>query len=350
VSTDTSITFEQLLGGAAEDGAENGAQDGGPQGGARERPTGGPQAGAQRAAQAAAEPTSLPTFRKYKATKQIYRRRAIPIHAYIGPNGSGKSLAMVRDTIPSLDSGRRVLSTVMLLDTATGQPHPNYERLTEWSQLLDPDLAHADILFDEVTGIAGSREAMGMPVPVQNLLNQLRRRDLTLRWTAPAWNRADTIIRSCTQAVTLARGFWKASVKVDGPLQEQKLWAPNRIFKLRTFSAIDFDEWTSSKASQDSKGKAIKPMRPDVVEWFYGPQSRAFAAYDTLDSVSRVGEVLDSGRCAHCGGKRVIPNCKCEPTVDKARAYKPGSGRRVAGRVPVPAVLEQQHEHEHAHA
>ena len=43
-------------------------------------------------------------------------RRGLPIHAYVGPNGGGKSLAMVNDTIPSLDAGRPVLSTVRLID------------------------------------------------------------------------------------------------------------------------------------------------------------------------------------------------------------------------------------------
>jgi hypothetical protein len=206
-----------------------------------------------------------------------------------------------------------VLSTVKLLDTATGLPHPNYVRLSDWSQLLDPGLRHADILFDEVTGIAGSREAMGMPVQVQNLLNQLRRRDLVLRWTAPDWKRADTIIRSCTQAISTCRGYFPKVDNRDG----ERLWAMRRMFQVRTFSAIDFDEWTASKGSLDSKGKAVKPLKAEVVEWFYGPRSRGFASYDTLDSVERVGEVLDSGRCAHCGGKRAIPICRCDATPER---------------------------------
>lgn len=257
-----------------------------------------------------APPRAVPVkLRRYRVTKQILARRAGSIHAYIGPNGSGKSLAMVRDTIPSLDAGRTVLSTVTLLDSATGLPHPNYVRLTDWRQLLDA--SHADVLFDEVTGIAGSREAMGMPVQVQNLLNQLRRRDLVLRWTAPSWARADTIIRSCTQKVTDCRGYWTDRRRAVGAAAEVRMWAPRRLFKLRTFATVDFDEWTASKAAQVRTGGSVKPLRAQPVEWFYGPRSRAFASYDTLDPVTRVGEVLDSGRCAHCGGRRTIPRCEC---------------------------------------
>jgi hypothetical protein len=49
-----------------------------------------------------------------------------------------------------------------------------------------------------------------------------------------------------------------------------------------------------------------------VVQWWWGPGSRVFDAYNTLDAVSRVGEVLDGGRCAHCGGRRAVPVCKCD--------------------------------------
>jgi hypothetical protein len=287
----------------------------GSEGGPRERLTGEPAAA-----------SSTRYSRKYKETKKMLRRRVVPIHAYIGPNGSGKSLAMVRDTLPSLDAGRRVLSTVMLLDSETGRPHPNYERLTEWSQLLDAK--HCDVLFDEITGIAGSREAMSMPVQVQNLLNQLRRNDIVLRWSAPDWKRADTILRSVTQAVTVARGYMPDRKAIKGDGSQLRLWAPKRLFKLRTFSAVDFDEWTASKGAVREKGVQVKPLRPDVVEWFYGPQSRPFASYDTLNSVSRVGEVLDSGRCAHCGGKKSIPACSCAPTLDHVPERLRPHGRR----------------------
>lgn len=260
--------------------------------------------------------------------RQQLRRRSSSIHAYIGPNGSGKSLAMVYDTLPTLDGitwsckneshrhtqqgitrgQRRVISTVALFDTTTGLEHPLYERLTSWTQVLEAE--HCDILFDEVSGIAGSREAMGMPVAVQNILQQLRRRDVQLRWSAPSWARADSIIRSCTIAITDCRGYLPDRDVVkrsDTP----PAWLPKRLFKWRTFSATDFDEWTSAKASADKKTGGKHSLRAECVQWFWGPGCRAFAAYDTYDAVTRVGEVLDGGRCAHCGGRRPVPQCSC---------------------------------------
>jgi hypothetical protein len=258
-----------------------------------------------------------------KALRKIARRRSSSIRAYIGPNGSGKSALMVMDVLPVLDgqrwectnpshlhtargvySGlRRVLSTVQLLEN--GQPHPLCDRLTDWRQVLEAE--HCDILFDEVTGIAGSRESMGMPVVVQNKLNQLRRADTPLSWSAPNWARADAIIRGCTQLVTDCRGWLPDRSLLRQPAPPA--WLPKRLFKARSFSAVDFDEWTAAKASQ-GKG-AVRPMRASVVQWWWGPGSRVFASYDTYDAVSRVGEVLDGGRCADCGGRRAVPLCKC---------------------------------------
>lgn len=259
------------------------------------------------------------------ARRRIMRRRGAPIHAFIGPNGSGKTATAVLTVLPTLDgvrwecsnpghahtaqgitSGwRKVLSTVPLLDEVTGEPHEHYVPLTEWHQVLGAE--HLDMLFDEVTGIAGSREAMGMPVAVQNILQQLRRRDCILLWTAPAWGRADSIIRSCTIAVTVCRGYLpdNSATRGDTPAT----WVPKRLFRARTFSAIDFEEYTASMTSQNKRGES--KLRSVVVQWWWGPSSRVFRAYNTLDAVSRVGEVLDGGRCATCGGRRAVPVCKC---------------------------------------
>lgn len=251
-------------------------------------------------------------------------RRQTSIHAYVGANGSGKSLAMVHDTLPTLAgvewrctnsdhrhsqpdyvdpvtgevgpqfSGvRLVYSTVRLTAAETGDDHPLYVRLTDWAQLLDAE--HSDVLFDEVVGIASSREHHGLPVQVQNLLVQLRKRDLVLRLTAPAFARMDKIIREVTQAVTLCRGFL-------GHRPEGALWRQARLFWLKTYNAVDFEDFT---AGDSEKLHALSSS------FFWGPGSRAFASYDTLGQVERVGEILDSGRCAHCGGRRAIPVCKC---------------------------------------
>lgn len=228
--------------------------------------------------------------------RALSARRALPIRGYVGPNGGGKSLAMVHDILPSLDAGRTVLSTVKLLGP-DGRPHPSYVPFTDFAQLLDAE--HCDVLMDEIVGIANSRESAKMPAPVQNLLVQLRRRDITLSWSAPNWARSDKIIREVTQAVTECRGYFPGSA---GAASESgvRLWAPNRVFKFRTFDTAEFEEWTAGK--RDS-------LKPLAAQWFKGPGSRAFSAYDTLDSVSMVAGG-DPDVCQHCGKKLRAEYCK----------------------------------------
>lgn len=241
-------------------------------------------------------PASFKKFTDRNAGRE--KRRAIPIMAYVGGNGGGKSLCMLHDTLPSLAEGRKVLSTVEVLDAQTGDPHPSYERLTEWPQLLEA--RNTDVLFDEVVGIASSREHSGLPVQVANILMQLRRRDVTLRWSAPDWLRADKVIREVTQAVTVCSGhFGVDGVRPDG---SPSLWKRKRGFVWSTYSTKEFTEWSAEK-----KGK----LKAEAVGMFWGPGSLAEASYRTLDDVSRVGEVTESGRCAHCGGRRSVPVCKC---------------------------------------
>lgn len=232
------------------------------------------------------------------ARKSRNVRRSFPIRGYVGPNGGGKSLAMVNDILPSLARGRTVLSTVKLLQP-DGTPHPAYVPFTSFEQLLDAE--HCDVLMDEIVGIANSRESAKMPAPVQNLLVQLRRRDITLSWSAPNWARSDKIIREVTQAVTECRGYYPSAQSAQPETESGvRLWAPKRVFKFRTYDTQEFEEWTTGKRD------ALKPM---TAEWFKGPGSAAFSAYDTLDSVSMVAGG-DPDTCLHCGFKIRATFCK----------------------------------------
>jgi hypothetical protein len=288
-------------------------------------------------------------------------RRAFPIHAYVGPNGSGKSALMVYDTITSLQWGRPVLSTVRLLDFTnprlcpggalcdnpagherevtrvtvvpdpeTGHPvairvptgrwevhkahHPLYVRFTDYQQLLD--WYDGDVLMDEVTGVASSRDSMsGMPTQVVNLLVQMRRRNVVLRWSAPAWGRADKVIREVSQAATLTVPYKRV---LGVPLSKKKpavegepprLWLEHRLFRARTFDAQLVDEFEARRALD------VKPM---VQAWYWGPGAAMFDAYDTYDNVTALGWANEAGMCMNCGGKRKTPTCGCDDHVKVA--------------------------------
>lgn len=231
------------------------------------------------------------------------RRRSYPITGYVGPNGGGKSLAMVHDTLPSLLGGRRVLSTVALLDPTTGKHHPNYVPFVDFDQLLDA--RNCDVLMDEVVGIASSRESQKLPAPVQNILVQLRRRDVVLRWTAPNWARADKIIREVTQSVVECRGYFPGRPTAAADGSSLRLWSPKRVFSFSLFDTMDFEEWTSGKRDK---------LEPLSREWFKGVGSLAFQCYDTMDAVSMVSHVDAEQLCSVCGHKKRVRYCGCEST------------------------------------
>lgn len=318
-------------------------------------------------------------------------RRAMPITGYCGPNGSGKSAACVWDTMPSLAMGRTVLSTVRLLDWENPRPcddpacshpehfdsvlclhvdtaetcphgarlcvrcgwsdecpdglcrsedgprhpstgvthkaaHPLYVPFTDWQQLLDAE--HCDVLMDEVTGVASSRESQSMPAPVANKLVQLRRADVVVRWTAPNFRRADVIVRECSQAIVYCTGFL---AKTDRTSDRQ--WRNRRMFRWQTYDAADFEDFTAGKRES---------LRPQITDLHWGPSSPVFAAYDTFDAVSSIGSVTDSGRCYRCGGRRSAPRCSCPDHVSDAVSEDGASGapaKRGAGVGPRPTPL-----------
>lgn len=275
-------------------------------------------------------------------------RRGWPIMGYVGPNGGGKTAAMVWDTLPSLEAGRPVLSTVRILDYLNPRPcddldcphpehaldvevthraaHPLWIPFTGWEQLLNA--RGMDVLMDEVTGVGSSRESQSMPAPVANALVQQRRADNVIRWSAPAWARADKIIRECSQAVTYCRGYMPVRVEGDGG---DRSWRTRRMFKWTTYDASEFEDFTVGKR------EALSGLQ---VDWHWGPGSPVFSAYDTFDAVSSIGTVTDSGRCYRCGGTRRIPACSCPKVSEGEAVSSRGPAQRGAtGRVPAAASV-----------
>lgn len=268
----------------------------------------------------APRPPSAPIIRwKSKGSRS---RRSATIHGYIGANGHGKSLAMLHDTKLSLDRERPILSTVRVLDPrkpwrtvgdVAGYPaYENYIPFRQWDQLLS--FSGGDCLMDEVLGVAASEAGKSLPKEVQLLLNQLRRRDILLRWTAPAWSRANIVLREVTQSVTVCRGY-QAVYEDRG--DDSRLWGMNRLFRWTTYDAIDFATWSDNKESK-LKGQ-VNAWAWRSAPWYVaGPGSASWAAasYDTFDSVDNVDS--GEGYCFQCGGnrpKRVLPPCSCNGGV-----------------------------------
>lgn len=236
-------------------------------------------------------------------TRGVLRRRSAPIMGYVGLNGQGKTFSMVRDTLPSLALGRRVLSTVTILDPATGEPHPLFERFTSWEQLHD--FRDGDVLMDEITGIMDARD-QGMPKHVRRLLPQMRRANVMVRWTGIDFDNTDRRLRQLSQAVVRCRGHFpnRALERTSGVRDAVSMWAPNRLFVLTTF---DSQTLTDSGDARLLTEEPQKKRRARVLnrEFVWGPNSLAFRCYNTLDAVSAVASV-----CQVCGLKPVERTCR----------------------------------------
>lgn len=283
-------------------------------------------------------------------------RRGFAIHGYVGPNGAGKSLLAAADTIPTLrglswscdnpdhlhtrngitHGTRRVLSTMPFV-TPSGAPHPLYVPLTDYSQIIFAE--HVDLILDEVGGAVASTTGEDIPIGVKASLQELRRREVVCRWTAPSWGRASKVLRECSQGVTLTLGFMavphKDGVPFDGPHSVERMaldgesldakdcpiegihshesgrmWGARRLMYARTFDANVFDEWTTAKREK---------VKPQVRELFWRPGSAAERAYDTHGYVEKLGQITNAGTCDHCGGTRSRPKCTCNsPALSRA--------------------------------
>lgn len=286
----------------------------------------------------------------------VAKRRGFSIHAYVGPNGSGKSLMAALDTLPTLrgllwacdnidhvhtaegvTSGvRRVLST-MRFTTPTGADHPLWTPLTDFSQIISAE--HVDLILDEVGGAVASSTSDDIPLGVKASLQELRRREVVCRWTAPSWARASKVLRETSQAVTLLTGRMPVAhrdgvsfpgshqytdLSLDGESLREvecvipdehlhdsgRLWGARRLMLARTYDASVFEEWTVGKRQK---------QRPECRTLFWRPGSDAERAYDTHAYVEKLAQVTASGTCDHCGGTRSRPRCTCEPSVSRRR-------------------------------
>jgi hypothetical protein len=268
------------------------------------------------------------------------RRRLYPIHFYVGRNGSGKSLAAVYDTLPDLDAGLPVLSTVRLLDFRNPRPcdddncrdlwhgaeghmaaHPLYVPFTDWPQLLKWPPGGKDgsgtVIMDEITGVADSNENASLPAAAATHLAQLRRADCAVRITGLNFVRASKRIREAVSAVTRCQSSLPVTVyHADG---SAKLWRARRLAKWVTYDAqsLPMDDITDAaylKADRLGSGR----------HWI--PESLALKAYDTFAPVLSVGTVTDSGRCAYCGGNRRAPECSCSDYQEAKADRKASAG------------------------
>lgn len=214
------------------------------------------------------------------------KRHVSPIRAYVGLNGTGKTLLACHD---ALIEGRPIVSTVAL-------DSPVYVPLRSLSQLADVHDCH--VLLDEVQGLLSSREYSTLPSEVASLLLQLRKRKVTLAWTTPTIQRADTILREITRTVTVCKPV--ISRPQSGGWPRLVL---GRSITYEMSSYVDFVD--GNLRNKDGKIVPPKPLN----RAFYRPV-KLDVPYDSEQVVLNVA-VPNKGTCLTCGGSRRQHQCKC---------------------------------------
>lgn len=238
------------------------------------------------------------------------QRSRYGIHAFIGENGSGKTLLMMRQAARALDRGRTVISTVpMYLDKSAGILHPLYVPFDSWKRLEHARDCH--IVMDEMTGVANARDSSPLPGEIQLIMNQLRKRKITVLWSSPAFEDSQVQIRRVTRAVTVCNGSWSnraayRAAAASGASEFDEAWIPNRLFHARTF-----------RKSNTADFSIEKHQMPDVEEYYWGPGSGTFDLYDTDEETTRLQETGESGQCLECFGNRRRDECICENYVSR---------------------------------
>lgn len=266
-----------------------------------------------------------------RADRARDRWRESPLKGFFGLNGSGKSWAMVHSVIPDLDAGRPCLSTVRLLDFRNPRPceldedtcddwaqhnavdhlgnfqghmhpHPAYIPLRNWLQVLE--IKRANILLDEITGVADSSQSTSLPPAIANKLPQLRRDEVSLAYTSIDFMRTNIRIREMTRTINMCESF--LPVTAYGSDGQPLLWKQRRLSKVRTYDAANLKGDLGDKYQERLSESLIQ------ASWHWIPDSPASKAYSTLDQVLHVGSLSDTGRCVYCDGTRRAHECSCE--------------------------------------
>lgn len=234
-------------------------------------------------------PPSAPRGRRFRSLIS-----GAPIVGFTGPNGSGKTLVAVSEAIHDMRQGRRVVSTVQI-----HSPWGDSEPLLSLRQLLE--LRDCTVLVDEVAAVFSSRANGALPPEVDLFLQSMRHQEVTFRWTAPAWARADIRLREITQVSVGTLGL--ARFRPKG-----QFWPRPRIILA---GALD-----TTQVKTDGVPTKIIGRRLWIPQRLPG-----WGAYDSLADVPRVGLAGQSGSCIDCGG--TVKREPCTPDRHQVMGIPP---------------------------
>lgn len=208
----------------------------------------------------------------------------VPIAGFTGPNGAGKTAMAVQSALADLQRGRVVYSTVPI-----SSPWGDSRPIPSLSTLLDLEPG-STVLLDEISSIFSSRTGSTLPPEFDTFIGTARHSKIAIRWTSPAWMRAENRVREVTQGLVAVNPF------IRRPDPEGSLWPRTVIAQVAVLDCVGV------KTDAD----------PEVVRRRRFVRLRGLAAWGCYDTHAPVASLINTalfGTCPDCGGSRTRPRC-----------------------------------------
>jgi hypothetical protein len=185
------------------------------------------------------------------------------ITGYVGVNGSGKTLSAIAFALRDLArTGRPLVTNVEGL----GVDHFHVEDVSELPALFEtlrsrPDVYEewprltpgtCNVVLDEAGAMFAARDT-GRNKAFEKTVQQLRKYDARLLWTAPAFARADKILREVTFTAVKCR-----------PLRQKRIpgkaWPSTRLILQKSFDVSSLDS-SGMSINRNAKAKSFGIIR-----------------------------------------------------------------------------------------
>jgi len=171
-----------------------------------------------------------------------------PITAYVGCNGSGKTLSAIAYALVDFTRHSRPLVTNV---SGISAEHLYVASVEELPDLLG-DIGSCNVVLDEAGAMFASRDA-GRNKAFEKTVQQLRKFDARLLWTAPAFARADKILREVTFLVVLCRSL--RTKHIPG-----RAWPSTRLIMQKAFDVSRLDT-SAMSINKNAKAKGFGLVR-----------------------------------------------------------------------------------------
>lgn len=174
--------------------------------------------------------------------------RPSPISAYVGVNGSGKTLSAIAFALSDQKAtGRPLLTNVLGLQA----PHQLVEGVEALPDLL-AEVGTCNVVLDEAGVMFSSRDT-GRNKAFEKSVQQLRKYDARLLWTAPSFARADKILREVTFTAVLCQSLWTRR-------ERGKAWPSTRLVIQKSFDVSRLDS-SGMSINKNAKAKSFGLIR-----------------------------------------------------------------------------------------